>query len=99
MSTLGIIGLLIAAASGAPLFIVIGGLALFLFAMHGIDSSAVIIELYRMASAPTLVAIPLFTFAGYMLAESKSPKRLIDLYHAWLGWLPGGLNRQLRVWS
>ncbi|MFH1830916.1 MAG: TRAP transporter large permease subunit [Pseudomonadota bacterium] len=86
-----VIALLLCAICGAPLFIIIGGLALVLFAAVGIDSQAVIIEMYRLASAPTLLAIPLFTFAGYLLAESKSPERLVNLYRALFGWMPGGL--------
>jgi tripartite ATP-independent transporter DctM subunit len=62
-----------------------------MFAINGIDTQAVIIEMLRMASAPTLIAIPLFTFAGYLLAESKSPQRLVNLYRALFGWMPGGL--------
>jgi tripartite ATP-independent transporter DctM subunit len=45
-----------------------------------------------MATTPVLVAIPLFTFAGYLLSESGAPKRLIRLSNAVLGWLPGGLS-------
>jgi tripartite ATP-independent transporter DctM subunit len=84
--------LLALALAGAPLFVVMGGAALLLFWAADIDTSAVVIELYRMASAPTLVAIPLFTFAGYVLAESKAPKRIVDFCQGWFGWLPGGLS-------
>jgi C4-dicarboxylate transporter DctM subunit len=76
---------------GVPIFVVICGLALYLFFISGIDLSAVIIEMHRMATTPVLVAIPLFTFAGYLLSESGAPKRLIRLSNAVLGWLPGGL--------
>jgi C4-dicarboxylate transporter DctM subunit len=76
---------------GAPIFAVISGLALYLFFSSQIDSSAMIIEMYRMATTPILVAIPLFTFAGYILSESGAPKRLIRLSDAILGWFPGGL--------
>ena len=91
MSLLYILALLLCALCGAPLFIVIGGLALALFSAIGISHQAVIIEMYRLASAPTLIAIPLFSFAGYLLAESKSPKRMVALYRALFGWMPGGL--------
>lgn len=77
---------------GAPIFVVISGLALYLFSANQIDLSAVIIEMHRMATTPVLVAIPLFTFAGYLLSESGAPKRLIRLSNAILGWLPGGLS-------
>ncbi|MEX2117851.1 MAG: TRAP transporter large permease [Bacteroidota bacterium] len=76
---------------GAPLFTLIGGIALYAFDSQGIDTSSVIIDLYRIAETPTLIAIPLFTFAGYMLAESKSPQRLVALARAMFGWIPGGL--------
>ena len=77
---------------GVPIFVVISGLALYLFSANEIDLSAVIIEMHRMATTPVLVAIPLFTFAGFLLSESGAPKRLIRLSNALLGWLPGGLS-------
>jgi tripartite ATP-independent transporter DctM subunit len=76
---------------GEPLFIVISALALLLFYFAEIDSMVVIIELYRLASQPILLAIPLFTFTGYLLAESKAPERIVNLSRALIGWLPGGL--------
>ncbi len=91
--TMLIIGLflLLLALYGTPLFVIISAIALLAFHLAEIDSSAVIIELYRLASQPILLAIPLFTFAGYMLAESDTPKRLVNLSRMLLGWLPGGL--------
>ncbi len=86
--TLAVVLLLI----GVPIFVVIAGLALYLFFSNQIDISAVIIEMHRMATTPVLVAIPLFTFAGYLLSESGAPKRFIRLSNAILGWLPGGLS-------
>ena len=77
---------------GIPIFVVISGLTLYLFFSSQIDISAIIIEMHRMATTPVLVAIPLFTFAGYLLSESGAPKRLIRLSDAFLGWLPGGLS-------
>src|SRR5262249_43082278 len=43
------------------------------------------------AAAPTLLAIPLFTFAGYLMAEGGTSARLLRLSKAVLGWMPGGL--------
>jgi len=77
---------------GVPVFVVIAGLALYLLFSSQIDISAIIIEMHRMATTPVLVAIPLFTFAGYLLSESGAPKRLIRLSNAILGWMPGGLS-------
>lgn len=82
---------LLMALLGTPLFIIIGAIALLCFYNQSIDSSAVIIEMYRLANAPALLAIPLFTFAGYLLSESNTPKRLVNLSRAILGWMPGGL--------
>jgi tripartite ATP-independent transporter DctM subunit len=79
------------AAAGTPVFALLAGLALWLFHAAGIESTAVIIELARLASLPSLIAIPLFTFAGFVLAESGAPKRLVDLAEALFGWLPGGV--------
>lgn len=91
MTTILLIAILVFALCGAPLFVVFGALAMVMLHATGIDTQAVIIELFRMASAPTLIAIPLFTFAGYLLAESRSPQRLVNLYRVLLGWMPGGL--------
>jgi len=76
---------------GTPLFIIIGAIALLSFYNQDIDSSAIIIEMYRLANAPALLAIPLFTFAGYLLSESNTPKRLVNVSKAIFGWMPGGL--------
>lgn len=93
MSTLVVCAiLLVLMLLGAPIFVVISGLALYLLASAQIDLSAMIIEMHRMATTPILVAIPLFTFGGYILSESGAPKRLIRLSDAFLGWLPGGLS-------
>jgi C4-dicarboxylate transporter, DctM subunit len=83
--------LVILALLRAPLFTIFAAVAMLAFSGEGIDSSAVIIDMFRMTSMQALIAIPLFTFAGYMLAESKTPQRLINLSRAFLGWLPGGL--------
>lgn len=83
--------LLLLAGLGTPLFIVFGGLAWLLFVAAGIDPSALVIELYRLASTPTLLTIPLFTFAGYVLAASHAPQRLVRCTQAVVGRLPGGL--------
>ena len=87
---LGIILLLIA-LGGAPMFSIIAAIGLLAFSAAGTDTSALIIELYRLVEFPALIAIPLFTFAGYVLAESKSPQRLIALAQSLFGWMPGGL--------
>ncbi len=76
---------------GTPLFVIIASIALIGFHAAGIDSMALIIELNRMAQQPVLLAIPLFTFAGYLLAESKTPIRLVNFSKALLGWMPGSL--------
>lgn len=76
---------------GAPIFAVMAAFALTAFYFSGIETSAVAVEIYRLANAPTILTIPLFTFAGYILAESKAPVRLLRLSNAFLGWMPGGV--------
>ncbi len=89
-----IIGLLLIALAlfGTPLFVIISAVALIAFYFADIGSTAVIVELYRLASMPILPAIPLFTFAGYLLAESNTPRRLVNFSRALFGWIPGGLS-------
>ncbi len=75
----------------APLFAVIGAAALYGFFSEEIHLSIVAVEIYRITETPMLLALPLFTFAGYLIAESQSPQRLLLLSRAFLGWLPAGL--------
>ncbi|MBI5471560.1 MAG: TRAP transporter large permease [Ignavibacteriae bacterium] len=85
-----VLAFVLVALLGAPLFTLIGSIAMLSFSAEDIDSSAVMVELYRICSNPTLVAIPLFTFAGYVLAESKTPQRLVNLARAFFGSFTGG---------
>jgi len=83
--------LLLLALLGAPLFAIIAASAMLGFSREGIDLQALAIEFYGIAEMPILLAIPLFTFAGYLLSESGAPKRLVRLTRALLGWMPAGL--------
>ena len=85
------IALILLVALGAPLFAIIASSALIGFYNNEIDLSVVAMEIYRIADTPVLIAIPLFTFAGYVLGESKASQRLVLLTDALLGWMPGGL--------
>jgi len=76
---------------GTPLFIIIAASAMFGFYQSEVDLSVVAIEFYRLAEMPILLAIPLFTFAGYLLSESGAPARLVRVTQALLGWMHGGL--------
>ena len=90
MALLGL-GLVLLALLGTPLFVIIGACALWGFTYGEIDLSVVAIELFRIADMPVLLAIPFFTFAGYLVSASQAPQRLVRVTRAWLGWLPGGV--------
>ena len=83
--------LLILGIFGAPLFAVIAASAMLGYQQEGIDLMALPIEILGIANMPFLSAIPLFTFAGYLLSESGAPKSLVRITNAILGWMPGGL--------
>ena len=88
----GLVGVLLALASvGIPLFVALAGLTMLGYTSNDTDLSTLIIEMNDVASAPALVAIPLFTFAGYVMAESGTPNRLVKVAQALVGWMPGGL--------
>lgn len=91
METLSYFLLFILAVLGLPIFVVMSSFALIAFYFAQIESSAIAIEIYRLSSAPTLITIPLFTFAGYIMAKSGSPGRLLRLAQASFGFLPGGV--------
>jgi len=91
MALLFLVLIVVLILGGLPLFAAIGITGIIQFAISGIDPTVVIVEMYRVASAPTLLAIPLFTLAGYVLAECSAPRRLLNLAEALLGWIPGGV--------
>ena len=91
MKVLVALGLIVVTLLGAPLFAVIGAGALVGFQREGVDLSVVAIEFFGLSETPVLVAIPLFTFAGFLLSAGRAPARLVRLSEALLGWLPGGL--------
>jgi len=83
--------LIILAVFGAPLFAIIATSAMIGFHSNGTEQMTIALELLSIAQMPILTAIPLFTFAGYLLSESDAPKRLVRLTSALFGWMPGGL--------
>ena len=83
--------LILLAVFGAPLFAVIATSAMLGFQREDTDLMNMTLEILSIADLPFLAAIPLFTFAGYLLSESDAPKRLVRLTGALLGWMPGGL--------
>ncbi len=87
----GLVGLVVAAFLGAPIFVVLGGAALVLFFAEGVSVAAIPVEAYRIIVSPTIPTIPLFTLTGYLLAEGGASRRLVRLFRALFGWLPGGL--------
>ena len=76
---------------GVPLFAIIAGGAILGYLQADVPLASIAVEILGVATLPTLVAIPLFCFAGYMLAESPAPKLLVRLSEALFGWMPGGL--------
>ena len=83
--------LILLALAGAPLFTIIAASSMWGFHESEIDLSVMAIEIFRIAEMPILLAIPLFTFAGYLLSESGAPGRLVRLTRSFIGWIPGGL--------
>ena len=75
---------------GAPIFVLLGGLALALFYADAVTVMAVPAQTLQIVSQPTLPTIPLFTLAGTLLARGGTPERLVRVFRALAGWLPGG---------
>ncbi|MFL2983766.1 MAG: TRAP transporter large permease subunit [Candidatus Neomarinimicrobiota bacterium] len=87
---IGILILIISIFYGAPIFVGLGGLAILLFWSDYTPISAIPAEAYRIVVSPTLPTIPLFTMAGYLLAESRASERLVNVFQEMFGWIPGG---------
>jgi len=79
------------AVAGMPVFAAIGGAALLLFWADGTPINAVPGETYRLTTSPMLPAIPLFALAGYVLTAGDASRRLMRLFDAVVGWMPGGM--------
>ena len=82
--------ILIAAAAGAPIFVVLGAAASLLFFVDAVPLASIPAEAYRIGSNPILPTIPLFTLAGTILAAGKASDRLARLFQVLFGWIPGG---------
>lgn len=91
---------ILAAFIGVPLFAVFGGSSMAFWSTTDMESSSGVSPIYwagneffteKFADSPLTVTIPMFIFAGYLLAESGAPRRLVRLSTAWFGWLPGSL--------
>lgn len=77
---------------GLPLFLGILAAAMIGLYTSQVEFAAIPIEIYRLANAPILLAIPLFTFAGYLLSEGGTSARLVRFSRSVFGWVPGGLG-------
>ncbi len=86
----GLALVLLGTALGGPLFVLLGGIAVLFFLRDGVPLAAVTAETYRLAVNPTLAAVPLFTLAGFLLSEGRASQRLLRVFRALVGWVPGG---------
>lgn len=77
--------------SGAPVFAILAGAALFLFAQQNAPLASIPLDHYRLVVNPSLPAIPLFTLAGFILAAGSAPQRLTRLFQALFGHFRGGV--------
>ncbi len=87
----GLILLIVAAVMGTPIFVSLGGAALLLFWGDGVTVAAIPTETYRIVASPIFPTIPLFTLAGFILSEGHTSERLVRVFRALFGWIPGGL--------
>ena len=82
--------LLVATALGAPIFAAIGGAGLLLFWCAELPIAAMPVEHYRLTVNPALPSIPLFTLAGYLMAEGGASRRLLRVFQSLFGAVRGG---------
>ncbi len=77
---------------GLPVFVGMIAAAMLGLYTSQVEFSAILIEIFRLANAPVLLAIPLFTFAGYLLSQGGTSARLVRFSKSLFGWVPGGLG-------
>ena len=80
----------LSALAGAPIFTVLAGAAVFLYMVAAFDPATVPLYAYDLATEPHLPSIPLFTLTGFILAQGQSSERLLRVFRALVGWMPGG---------
>ena len=80
----------IAVVLGAPIFVLLGGAAVFLAWGSFSPLDSLPISHYSLATNPTIPALPLFTLAGYFLSEGGTSRRMIRLLRAVVGDLRAG---------
>lgn len=85
------LGLVAFALFGGALFVLIGGASIIGYALADLPISTILIDFNRIIKNTTIPIIPLFTLAGYIIAEGKAPERLVAFARASVGWLPGGI--------
>jgi len=82
--------LLLATFFGAPIFSALGGAALILFWAEGTPIAAIPVTHYSLVINPSLPTLPLFTLAGYFLAEGGASQRLVRVFNSLFGQIRGG---------
>jgi C4-dicarboxylate transporter, DctM subunit len=82
--------IVVATVAGLPIFAAMGGLAIFLFGMEGVGPGSIAAAAYSLSAFPVLAAVPLFTLTGYVLAAGEASDRVVRVFHALVGWMPGG---------
>ena len=82
--------LLLATICGAPIFTFLGGLGILFFWTSGFPVATIPLKHYSLVTNATLPMLPLFTLAGYLLAEGGASERLVRVFQAWFGHLRGG---------
>ena len=87
-----VLALVAAAFIGTPIFVLLSGFTLLQFLATGGTLEVVANEAYSMLAQPLVPALPLFTFAGFVLSESRAGERLIRVFRTWFGWFRGGLG-------
>lgn len=86
----GLGAVLAAAVCGAPIFAVLGGVTIVLLGWEDLPLATIPLKHYSLVTNPTLPSVPLFTLAGYFLAEGGASRRLVRVFQALFGGVRGG---------
>jgi len=86
-----IILLITAALLGAPIFMIIAGIALVIIQSAGGEPETVNNSVFSALTDSNIIAIPLFTLTGFFLSESRAGERLVYSFRSLFSWLPGGI--------
>lgn len=90
-AVIGLVGMLVLMALGAPVFVALGAAALFMIATEGRPLLDAAMHSVSGINSTTFLAVPFFVMAATFMQRGGIARVIIEAAEAWVGHLRGGL--------